>query len=118
MSSSSGIPRAFRKIDTETFRFLSTLTEIISLGLVSNSSQAPLEGITLAKHRLRSEATFFSCTKYAPGDRTNWLTTTLSAPFMMKVPLGVILGISPMKISCSLISPVSKKTSLVFTYKG
>jgi len=41
-----------------------------------------------------------------PGDRTSCDTTTRSVPLMMKVPLGVILGKSPMKTTCSLISPV------------
>ena len=44
--------------------------------------------------------------KITPGDRTSWLTTTRSVPLMMKVPLSVIIGKSPMKTVCSLISPV------------
>ena len=45
--------------------------------------------------------------KMTPGERTSWLTTTRSVPLMMKVPLSVIIGKSPMKTVCSLISPVS-----------
>ena len=44
--------------------------------------------------------------KITPGDRTSWDTTTRSVPLMMKVPLSVIIGKSPMKTVCSLISPV------------
>ena len=40
------------------------------------------------------------------GERTSWDTTTRSVPLMMKVPLSVIMGKSPMKTVCSLISPV------------
>lgn len=42
-----------------------------------------------------------------PGERTSWLTITRSAPLITKVPVAVISGRSPMKISCSLISSVS-----------
>ena len=45
--------------------------------------------------------------KYTPGERTIWETMTRSAPLMTKVPASVMMGKSPMKISCSLISPVS-----------
>src|SRR5271167_3125617 len=44
--------------------------------------------------------------KMTPGERTSWLTTTRSVPLMMKVPRLVIIGKSPMKTVCSLISPV------------
>ena len=44
--------------------------------------------------------------KMTPGDRTSWETTTRSVPLMMNVPLSVIIGKSPMKTVCSLISPV------------
>ena len=42
-----------------------------------------------------------------PGERTSCDTTTRSVPLMMKVPLSVIIGKSPMKTVCSLISPVA-----------
>ena len=38
----------------------------------------------------------FSCEKIAPGERWIWLTTTRSAPLMMKVPRPVMSGMSPM----------------------
>ena len=44
--------------------------------------------------------------KITPGERTSWDTTTRSVPLMMNVPLSVIIGKSPMKTVCSLISPV------------
>ena len=45
--------------------------------------------------------------KMTPGDRTSCDTTTRSVPLMTKVPLSVIIGKSPMKTVCSLISPVA-----------
>ena len=53
-----------------------------------------------------------------PGDRTSWLTTTRSVPFTMKVPLSVIIGKSPMKTVCSLISPVVAFMNLARTKIG
>src|SRR6201992_1475163 len=44
--------------------------------------------------------------KYTPGDRTSWETTTRSVPLMMNVPLADIRGKSPMKTVWDLISPV------------
>src|SRR6202451_2705670 len=44
--------------------------------------------------------------KYTPGERTSWLTTTRSVPLMMKVPLADMSGKSPMKTVWLLISPV------------
>src|ERR1700761_9113724 len=44
--------------------------------------------------------------KYTPGERTSWETTTRSVPLMMKVPLADIRGKSPMKTVWLLISPV------------
>ena len=44
--------------------------------------------------------------KITPGDRTSWETTTRSVPLITNVPLSVIMGKSPMKTVCSLISPV------------
>ena len=58
------------------------------------------------------------CPKYTPGERTSWLTTTRSAPLMMKVPFSVMRGKSPMKTSCSLTSPVSLLISRTFTRRG
>src|SRR6204780_2412259 len=44
--------------------------------------------------------------KYTPGERTSWDTTTRSGPLMMNVPLGDISGKAPMKTVWLLISPV------------
>ena len=44
--------------------------------------------------------------KYTPGERTSWETTTRSVPLMMNVPLGDISGKSPMNTVWLLISPV------------
>src|SRR3984885_2506145 len=44
--------------------------------------------------------------KYTPGERTSWLTTTRSVPLMMNVPLFDMSGKSPMKTVWLLISPV------------
>ena len=111
-------PRARKKVVTETRRLRSTLTDNTSLLLVSNSSQAPREGIICATQRFRSVAAFFSYLKYTPGERTNWLTTTRSAPLMMKVPCSVINGNSPMNMSCSSRSPVSSLMSRAFSVSG
>ena len=53
-----------------------------------------------------------------PGERTIWETTTRSAPLMTNVPDSVISGKSPMKISCSLISPVSLLCRRTLTFIG
>src|ERR1700677_804899 len=44
--------------------------------------------------------------KYTPGERTSWLTTTRSVPLMMNVPLFDMSGKSPMNTVWLLISPV------------
>src|ERR1700733_10930502 len=44
--------------------------------------------------------------KYTPGERTSWLTTTRSVPLMMNVPLADMSGKSPMNTVWLLISPV------------
>jgi hypothetical protein len=53
--------------------------------------------------------------KKAPGERKSWLTTTRSAPLVMKVPLAVIRGSVPKKRSSSFISPVALTSSLALT---
>ena len=53
-----------------------------------------------------------------PGDRTSWLTTTRSVPLITNVPLSVIMGKSPMKTVCSLISPVEALTNRARTKMG
>ena len=56
--------------------------------------------------------------KMTPGLRTSWETTTRSVPLMMNVPLSVIMGKSPMKTVCSLISPVCAFMNLARTKSG
>ena len=56
--------------------------------------------------------------KYTPGERTSWETTTRSVPLITKVPRSVMSGKSPMKTSCSFISPVSLLTKRTSTKRG
>ena len=63
----------------------------------------PVTSWCLARFRRRKRSPGW---KITPGERTSWLTTTRSVPLMTKVPFVVILGKSPMKTVCSLISPV------------
>ncbi len=56
--------------------------------------------------------------KITPGDRTSCDTTTRSVPLMMNVPLSVIIGKSPMKTVCSLISPVLRLANRARTKIG
>ena len=63
----------------------------------------PVTSWCLARFRRRNRSPGW---KMTPGERTSWDTTTRSVPLMMKVPLSVIIGKSPMKTVCSLISPV------------
>src|SRR6185312_4482677 len=53
-----------------------------------------------------------------PGERTSCDTTTRSVPLMMKVPLSVITGKSPMKTVCDLISPVVLLVNSAVTNSG
>ena len=53
-----------------------------------------------------------------PGERTSCDTTTRSVPLMMNVPLFVIFGKSPMKTTCSLISPVWRFEKIARTNTG
>lgn len=53
-----------------------------------------------------SDALSMERSKYTPGDRTSWDTTTRSVPLMTKVPRSVISGKSPMNTVWLLISPV------------
>src|SRR5256885_4955578 len=85
---------------------------------MSNSSQAPRLGMTLTLDRSRSEVLSGCLSKYTPGDRTSWLTTTRSVPLMMNVPLGVIIGKSPMNTVWLLISPVVWLVNSAVTNSG
>src|SRR5512146_3108263 len=53
-----------------------------------------------------SEVLSIAFSKYTPGERTSWLTTTRSVPLMTKVPFGGMSGKSPMNTVWLLISPV------------
>src|SRR5262245_10604586 len=53
-----------------------------------------------------------------PGERTSWDTTTRSVPLITNVPFSVIMGKSPMKTVCSLISPVVAFTKRARTKMG
>jgi hypothetical protein len=74
---------------------------------ISNSSQAPRDGMIFAVKMSLSEVLSAVRSKYTPGDRTSWDTTTRSVPLITNVPLSVISGKSPMKTVWPLISPVS-----------
>ena len=78
---------------TGVFLLRSILTLITPSGSVSNSSQAPLLGITFAPNNLRFLQRF--AVKKTPAERINCETTTLSTPFTIKVPRSVIIGKSP-----------------------
>src|SRR6266481_2114566 len=56
--------------------------------------------------------------KYTPGDRTSWDTTTRSVPLMMKVPFADISGKSPMNTVWLLISPVELLMNSAVTNMG
>ena len=63
----------------------------------------PVTSWCLARLRRRKRSPGW---KMTPGLRTSCDTTTRSVPLMTNVPLSVIMGKSPMKTVCSLISPV------------
>ncbi len=121
-SSSSSVspkPSALSRTVTGCLRFRSTRTYTMSFLSTSNSSHAPRPGIILAS------TTSFSgwvlsglMLKYTPGDRTSCETTMRSVPLMMKVPRAVIMGKSPMKTVCSLISPVVEFMNRAVTKSG
>src|SRR5215471_14547680 len=81
-------------------------TPTVSRLSTSNSSHAPRPGITLTLCSVFSVDLSMVSSKYTPGERTSWDTTTRSVPLMMKVPFGDISGKSPMKTVWLLISPV------------
>ena len=88
----------------------------------SNSSHSPrygwmvpLTSWCLVRFRRRNRS---PGSKMTPGDRTSCDTTTRSVPLMMNVPLSVIIGKSPMKTVCSLISPVFRFTNRARTKIG
>ena len=85
---------------------------------ISNSSQAPRLGMILATKMSLSEVLSSWRSKYTPGERTSWDTTTRSVPLTMKVPLSVISGKSPMNTVWLLISPVSLLVNSAVTNRG
>ena len=90
----------------------------MSLASVSYSNQVPRVGIIWD---VIINFPFFlsiSFPKYTLGERTNCETITRSAPLITKVPLSVIMGISPKNISCSFTSPVSWLNKRAATFKG
>ncbi len=97
-------------------RFLRS-KQTLSMSEASNctSSHDPRSGIT----RNEYSTVPLACSpvsKQIPGERCNWLTTTRSAPLMMKVPCSVMSGISPMYTSSSRASFGSLTRKV--TYRG
>ena len=117
ISLSEATPIALRSTVDGSFLFLSTCTCRILLLSCTNSSHAPLLGITVVSHKV---APFLSVLLaiYTPGERTSCDTTTRSAPLIIKLPVSVMRGKSPMNTSCSWISPVSLRVSLTLIFKG
>ena len=111
-------PMALSRTVTACRRLRSIRTPTVSRLSMSNSSQAPRLGMTLTLERSRSEVLSGCLSKYTPGDRTSWLTTTRSVPLMTKVPLGVIIGKSPMNTVWLLISPVVLLVNSAVTKSG
>ena len=93
-------------------------TPTVSRLSTSNSNQAPRLGITLTLCSVFSVDLSMVSSKYTPGERTSWLTTTRSVPLMMKVPFAVIIGKSPMNTVWLLISPVLLLMNSAVTNSG
>ena len=112
-------PMALSRTVTAWRRLRSMRTPTVSRLSMSNSSQAPRLGMTLTLTTGRGRR---SCpapwSKYTPGERTSWLTTTRSVPLMMNVPFGVIIGKSPMNTVWLLISPVEWLVNSAVTNSG
>ena len=106
----SARPRARTSSVAGCLRLRSMRTDRMSRLSVSNSSHAPRLGMTFALNSVLSDALSRSEAKYTPGERTSWETTN--------VPRGVMSGKSPMKTSCSLISPVSRLMKRISTNSG
>ena len=99
-------PRALSSTVTDCLRLRSIRTPTRSRLSTSNSSQAPREGMIFAVKTSLSEILSTVRSKYTPGERTSWETTTRSVPLMTNVPRSVISGKSPMNTVWLLISPV------------
>jgi hypothetical protein len=111
-------PSAFSSTVTGWRRLRSIRTPTVSRLSTSNSSQAPRLGMTLTLKTSLSVVLSTLVSKYTPGERTSWDTTTRSVPLMTKVPLSVITGKSPMKTVWLLISPVLLLTNSAVTNSG
>ena len=111
-------PNALRKTVTAWRRLRSMRTPTVSRLSMSNSSHAPRLGITLTLCSSFSVDLSMVSSKYTPGERTSWLTTTRSVPLMMKVPFSVIIGKSPMNTVWLLISPVLLLMNSAVTNSG
>src|ERR1700691_3624934 len=111
-------PNALSSTVTGCRRLRSMRTPTVSRLSTSNSSQAPRLGITLTLCSIFSVDLSMVASKYTPGDRTSWLTTTRSVPLMMKVPFSVIIGKSPMNTVWLLISPVLLLMNSAVTNSG
>jgi hypothetical protein len=66
----------------------------MSLMSMVNSTHDPRKGMIRALYSFDPLGWMFS-SNTTPGDRCSWLTTTRSAPLMMKVPSSVRRGRSP-----------------------
>ena len=103
---------------TDCLRLRSTRTPTASRLSISNSSQAPRLGMSLAVKTSLSDVLSRTRSKYAPGERTSCDTTTRSVPLMTKVPRSVMSGKSPMKTVWLLISPVVMFMNSAVTKRG
>ncbi len=111
-------PSALRSTVTAWRRLRSMRTPTVSRLSMSNSSHAPRLGITLTLCSTFSVDLSMVSSKYTPGERTSWLTTTRSVPLMMNVPFSVIIGKSPMNTVWLLISPVLLLMNSAVTNSG
>ena len=111
-------PSALSSTVTGWRRLRSMRTPTVSRLSTSNSSHAPRPGITLTLCSVFSVDLSMVSSKYTPGERTSWDTTTRSVPLMMKVPFSVIIGKSPMKTVWLLISPVLLLMNSAVTNSG
>ena len=82
---------------------------------VANSIHDPLKGITRAEYNFVPFA-WKDWPKNTPGDLCNWETTTLSAPLIQNVPLGVIYGIVPKYTSWTIVSKSSCSGSVQYNF--
>src|SRR3984957_13187663 len=111
-------PSALSSTVTGWRRLRSMRTPTVSRLSTSNSSQAPRPGMTLTLCSVFSVDLSMLSSKYTPGERTSWDTTTRLVPLMMNVPLAVIIAKSPMNTVWLLISPVLLLMNSAVTNSG